>query len=112
MGEDILGIGNMGAGGGFGSGSGGFSISNNRWTKHSDQSIKENVDVHITGHSEISPAAVQSQVKDGVVILSGIVSNQKIKDFLEDEIEVLPGVHQKSSQVFIRSPPRCSSSEK
>ncbi len=99
MGENILGIGNIGTGGSFGSGSGDFRISGTRRKKHSDQSIEENVNRHITDHSEISPATIRAQVKDGVVILSGTVLSQKIKDFLEDELEVLPGIQEVKNEL-------------
>ena len=99
MSENILGIGNMGTGGSFGAGSGGFRISGTNWTKHSDKSIEENVNTHIAGHYEGSPPGIHASVKDGVVVLSGTVLNQKLKDFLEDEIEDLPGVHEVKNEL-------------
>ncbi|PIS10946.1 MAG: hypothetical protein COT73_06685 [Bdellovibrio sp. CG10_big_fil_rev_8_21_14_0_10_47_8] len=99
MGENILGIGNMGAGGSFGSGGGGFRISSNRWKKHSDQSIEENVHRRLADHPEVSLTSVHAQVKDGVVVLSGTVLSQKISDFLEDEVEVLPGVQEVKNEL-------------
>ena len=98
MGEDILGIGNMGTGGSFGSGAS-IGISGPNWTKDSDKNIEEDVNKHIASHSDIPPATVHAEVKDGIVILSGTVLNKQIKTFLADEIEVLTGVHEVKNDI-------------
>lgn len=60
--------------------------------KRSDDRIREDVSEALWAHPRIDASEVEVDVKDGVVTLSGTVTERRMKRLIEDEIDNLPGV--------------------
>jgi hypothetical protein len=60
--------------------------------KRSDERIREDVSEALYRHPEVDASNIEVRVKDGVVTLSGTVSNRWMKRQAEDAVEYVPGV--------------------
>jgi len=60
--------------------------------KRSDDRIREDASEALWAHPQIDASEIEVDVREGVVTLSGTVSERRMKRMIEDEIEDLPGV--------------------
>lgn len=70
--------------------------------RRSDERIREDVSEALYRHPYIDASDVEVSVSEGVVSLSGTVTDRRTKRMIEDEAERVPGVHDVTNNLRLK----------